>query len=70
MPWAADQTLGGHLRVFGRLEVRAATENHRSRRVPERLGFVKEGVLRDAERINDRYIDHIVYSVLAEDWDD
>lgn len=55
---------------LNRLEIRAGTENHRSQRVPERLGFVREGVLRDAERLNDRYIDHVVYSVLAQDWND
>lgn len=37
---------------------------------PERLGFVREGVLRDAERIENRYIDHVLYSVLARDWND
>jgi ribosomal-protein-serine acetyltransferase len=52
-----------------RIEIRAGVENVRSRRVPERLGFREEGVLREAERIGDRYIDHILYSVLAHDWD-
>lgn len=53
---------------LNRLEIRAGTGNHRSQRVAERLGFVKEGVIRDAERIGDRYIDHVLYSVLAREW--
>jgi len=53
---------------LNRLEIRAGTENYRSQRVPERLGFVNEGVVRDAERINGRYVDHVLYSVLAREW--
>lgn len=53
---------------LNRLEIRAGTENVRSQRVPERLGFVKEGVIRDAERLGDRYVDHVLFSMLARDW--
>jgi len=48
-----------------RVEIRTAVENVRSRAIPERLGFVEEGVARQAERIGDRYIDQVVYSMLA-----
>jgi ribosomal-protein-serine acetyltransferase len=48
-----------------RVEIRAAVDNARSRAVPERLGFIQEGVAREAERIGDRYIDQVVYSMLA-----
>jgi ribosomal-protein-serine acetyltransferase len=51
-----------------RLEIRAAVGNARSRSVPERLGFVDEGVLREVERVGDRYLDHVVYAMLAEQW--
>lgn len=53
---------------LNRLEIRAGTENQRSRAIPERLGFVCEGVLREAERIGERYVDHVVYAILARDW--
>lgn len=36
--------------------------------IAERLGFVREGVHRHAERIGDRYLDLVVYSVLADEW--
>ena len=54
---------------LNRIEIRAGTENARSRRVPERLGFVQQGVIRDAERIGDHFVDHVLYGMLARDWD-
>ena len=51
-----------------RVEIRAAVDNARSRAIPERLGFVQEGVMRDGERFGDRYLDLVVYSMLEGDW--
>ena len=53
---------------LNRVEIRAGTENHRSQRVAQRLGFVTEGVAREAERIGDHYIDHALFSMLAREW--
>jgi ribosomal-protein-serine acetyltransferase len=51
-----------------RVEIRAEPENERSWRVPERLGFVREGVLRQIAVMRDQPIDHVVYSMLRQDW--
>lgn len=51
-----------------RMEIRAAVENTRSRQVAERAGFRPEGTCRGAEWLNDRFVDHAVYGVLATEW--
>jgi len=51
-----------------RLEIRCATSNPKSCGVPKRLGFSKEGVLRQAQAFDDRFLDIEVYGMLAEDW--
>ncbi|WP_456271382.1 GNAT family N-acetyltransferase [Bacillus sp. AK031] len=53
---------------LNKVEIRAAVENRKSRSVPERLGFVNEGRIRQAERLYDQYVDHEVYGILAEEW--
>ena len=59
----AFQTLG-----LNRIEIRAATDNQRSRSIPERLGMLKEGTLREAELVNGKFLDLEVYSVLSREW--
>lgn len=51
-----------------RVEIRIAVENRRSRAIPERLGFRQEGTLRQAELIDGRYLDSVVYSMLEANW--
>lgn len=54
---------------LNRVEIRAASKNLRSRAIPGRLGFREEGTLRQAERVGDLYLDIVVYSMLAAEWD-
>ena len=54
---------------LARVEIRAGVANQRSRAIPERLGFREEGVLRGAERIGTRVIDHVVYVMTAREWE-
>lgn len=52
---------------MNRIEIRCSAENRRSAAVPERLGFTKEGVLRQAEFRNGKLHDFNIYALLAED---
>ncbi len=45
--------------------ITCATENSRSRAIPERLGFQCEGVKPQAEWLYDHYVDHAIYSLRA-----
>jgi len=53
---------------MNRIEIRCATGNTRSRAIPERLGFKEEGTVRQAEWLYDHYVDHVVYSMLRDEW--
>ncbi len=53
---------------LNRVEIQVATGNHKSAAIPQRLGFEQEGIKRQAEWLNGRFVDHAVYSLLAEQW--
>jgi ribosomal-protein-serine acetyltransferase len=51
-----------------RVTIRVATENARSRAIPERLGYREETVQPKAQRVGDRELDLVVYAITAEEW--
>lgn len=53
---------------LNKVEIRAAAENNKSRGIAERLGFMNEGCIRQAEWLYDHFVDHIVYGMLANEW--
>ncbi len=55
-------------REVHRVEIRCGTGNTRSCAVPERLGFTREGVARQAEWVSGRFVDLVVWSMLAPEW--
>lgn len=65
----AARALIAHLgdRRVHRVEIRTAASNARSIRLAERLGFQREGTLRQALPVGDRRLDLAVYGLLATD---
>ncbi len=53
---------------LNRVEIACATDNIKSQAIPRRLGFHQEGVIRQAEWLYDRYVDHVLYGILAGEW--
>jgi ribosomal-protein-serine acetyltransferase len=57
------QNLGLH-----RIEIKAAVNNLKSQAIPVKLNFVKEGLLRQAEFVNNQFLDLFLYSMLSNEW--
>ncbi len=51
-----------------RVELRCVTTNKTSVAVAERLGFSREGELREAELLTQGFVNHYVYSLLAQEF--
>lgn len=70
MTRAVRSILGVGFKVLelNRIQIACAVGNVKSRAIPERLGFVFEGVQRQRELLNDCYVDHAVYSMLASEY--
>ncbi|MEM6451150.1 MAG: GNAT family protein [Cyanobacteria bacterium P01_D01_bin.105] len=53
---------------LNRIEILCATQNTRSQAVPQRLGFAYEGTLRQSLCLYGDFIDHELYAMLKQDW--
>jgi ribosomal-protein-serine acetyltransferase len=58
------------VRGLNRIQINCSVDNKRSRAVPERLGFTLEGIHRQVERVQGKFGDWAVYSILREEWID
>jgi ribosomal-protein-serine acetyltransferase len=59
--------------LFGELElnrviIQCAESNIKSRAIPERLGFINEGISREGQWLYDHYENLVTYSMLSKDW--
>lgn len=70
MTKACRQFVDYAFNTFGlnRVEIRCAEDNLKSRAIPEKLGFTKEGIIRDGELLNYGYVNCVVYGVLKREW--
>lgn len=51
-----------------RIEARAAVDNERSNAALQKLGATREGTLRDAFWMHDRFVDQYLWAILDSDW--
>jgi ribosomal-protein-serine acetyltransferase len=54
--------------ALNRVEIQCAVANRRSCAIPERLGFTREGVLRQGEWLYDHFVDLASYALVASEW--
>ncbi|MGX6444860.1 GNAT family N-acetyltransferase [Neobacillus sp. K501] len=52
---------------LNRVMIRAAAENKKSCAIPKRLGFIHEGITREAQFLHGSYHDLVCYSILRKD---
>ncbi len=53
---------------LNRVEIQCGTDNGKSCAIPERLGYTKEGIVRDGEFLYDHFHDLAQYSMTWKDW--
>ena len=51
-----------------RIATRIAVGNYASERVVQKLGFLKEGTLRDEVKVGDDWLDHTAWGLLDSEW--
>jgi RimJ/RimL family protein N-acetyltransferase len=53
-----------------RVRGRALATNEPSKRVLQKCGMQREGVMREAENVNSEYVDMVYFGVLRDEWED
>jgi len=51
-----------------RVTIQCGVQNTRSCAIPERLGFTREGLTRDGEWVNDRWLNLVCWGMLETEW--
>jgi ribosomal-protein-serine acetyltransferase len=51
-----------------RVTIQCGTGNVRSCAIPQRLGFTREGLTREGEWVNDRWVDLVTWGMLDREW--
>lgn len=53
---------------LNKVEVRFVLQNEKSAQIPIKLGFTKEGILRQSAKLHGQYVDMVVMGMLRKDW--
>lgn len=53
---------------LNRVEMQCGVENTKSRKIPKKLGFREEGIIRQSGWLHDRFVDFVIYGLLASEW--
>jgi ribosomal-protein-serine acetyltransferase len=51
-----------------RVTIQCGVANQRSCAIPQRLGFTRDGITREGEWVNDRWLDLVCWGMLEQDW--
>jgi ribosomal-protein-serine acetyltransferase len=54
---------------LNRIEIKCGVGNDKSRAIAEKLQFKPEGILRQAELLNGKFIDLYLYAMVKDDWE-
>ena len=53
---------------LNRIEIKCATKNYKSKAIDQRLNFKQEGILKEAELVNGKFINLYLFAMLKSEW--
>ncbi len=53
---------------LNKVEIRFVLQNDKSAQIPIKLGFAREGILRESAKLHGQYVDMVVMGMLRHDW--